>query len=445
MDLKDYINEADGLVKKWGETLMSEDAPAITDSYRLAETAKMLENQEQFDRGMINEDAGYNVAGNINTPNPVLISMVRRAAPVLMAYDLAGVQTMTQRTGLVFCMHAHYVDENEPGNKGREALVDEPDTGFTGVYPDDSGDPVVAGSGKASVLESDPFASLYGVGTGKSTAAGEGDIDDEMMFSIDSVSVEAKTRNLRGSYTVELQHDMRASHGLDAEAELSNIMSMELLRDLNREFVRKLYIVGKLGAEDTSITPAGYYDVQAEADGRWAVEKWKNLLFQIDLEANRIGRDIKYRGLGNKIVASPDIISAMFQAGNLDTGGSTNLNREMGKMDFTKGTYVGRLNGRYDVYVDPFTMDANVVLVGYKGEHAWDAGMYFCPYVPFQMQRAVNDRSGQPRIFYRTRNGMVSNPFVVDGDGNRDGMNMAPLLNPYFRKFKVQNLNGSGS
>ena len=429
MDLKTYMEEADGLVKKWEDTLVSEDAPAIGDSYRLHETAKMLEAQDQFDRATIKEDAGFNTAGQIATPNPVLISMVRRAAPVLMAYDLAGVQTMSQRTGLVFCMHAHYVDKTQPNNRGAEALVDEPNTGFTGVTTDPVGD-----------VESDPFAALYTTGRGKSTAAGEGDVTDEMTFTVDSVMVEAKTRNLRGSYTVELQQDMRASHGMDAEAELSNIMSMELLRDLNREFVRSLYIVGKLGADENSTTPAGTFDVQAETDGRWAVEKWKGLLYRIDMEANRIGRDIKYRGLGNKIVASPDVISALFMAGQLDTGGSTGLNRDMGKMDFTKGTYVGVLNGRYDVYVDPFTMNHNSMLIGYRGDHPWDAGLYFCPYVPFQMQRAVDDKSGQPRMFYRTRNGMVSNPFVTKADGTRDGMDMTPKMNPYYRKFRVANL-----
>ena len=436
MELKQYLEEADGFVKKWAPVLMSEDAPPIQDEYRLVETAKMLETQEAYNMGTLNEDAGMNVSGQIATPNPVLISMVRRAAPVLMAYDLAGVQAMTQRTGMVFCMHAHYVDETQPNNRGREALIGEPDTGFTGV----SGNEAVDGTN--SDLESDPFADLYTTGRGKSTAAGEGDVTSEMSFSIDSVSVEAKTRNLRGSYTIELQQDMRASHGMDAEAELANIMSMELLSELNREFVRTLYIVGKLGATDTSVTPEGYYDVAAEGNGRYFGDNWKKMLFMLDLESSQIGRDIKYRGLGNKIIASPDIISAMFQAGNLDTGGPTSLNQNMGRMDFTKGTYVGVLNGRYDVYVDPFTMDSNSLLMGYRGDHPWDAGMYFCPYVPFQMQRAVNDRSGQPRIFYRTRNGLVSNPFVTDENGVRDGMTMGAKLNPYFRKIKMLNLKG---
>lgn len=437
MNIEQYIAEAGGLVQKWQETLLSEDAPKIKDTYRLAETAKMLEQQSLSNRNwaqqsgmMIAEEGSTNVVANQATWDPVLVSMVRRAAPVLMAWDFANVQTMNMPTGLVFCMRAHY------GDKGDEALFGEPKTRWTGA-PLTPVDADGAGPGTDTVFPDevkDPFSSLYGVGRGMATAAAEGDISPEMSMTIDRISVTAKERVLKGSYTIELQQDMRAVHGLDAEGELANIMSNEMLGEINREFVRTLYIVAKLGAENTG-TP-GTYDLNSDADGRWSVEKFKGLVYQIALEANKIGFDIK-RGLGNKILASPDVVTTLYMAGVLDTGGRTNLNSEAGAMDFTKSTYVGKLLGLYDLHVDPYTVATNAVIVGYRGSIPWDAGIYYCPYVPLQMFRATDPRSFQPRIAYKTRYGLVANPFVTKADGSRDAESMTPARNQYFRKFKV--------
>jgi len=341
------------------------------------------------------------------------------------------VQTMTMPSGLVFCMHAHYDNAAGP-----EALFAEPRTSFTGVQLPKTVDEAGTGAGTAKGADevTDPFSSLYGVGRGMNTSVAEGDITAEMSLTIDKISVEAKERQLKGSYTIELQQDMRAVHNLDAEGELANIMSSELLGEINREFVRTLYIVGKLGAQNTA--SPGTYNLDVDADGRWSVEKFKGLVFQIALEANRIGVETR-RGLGNKIVASPDVVTTLFMAGVLDTGGNNPLNREVGGADFTKSSYVGKLMGLYDLHLDPYTVQTNSVLVGYRGQIPWDAGIYYCPYVPLQMFRATDPKSFQPRIAYKTRYGLVSNPYVRKADGTRDAMDLTPARNPYFRKFKV--------
>jgi len=435
MNLQQYMAEQQGVVKKWENTLLSEDAPAIRNTYRLTQTALMLEQQQKFNKDasdLMLETGSTNVAANIARWDPVLVSMVRRAAPVLMAFDFGGVQTLTQPSGLIFTMAAYYGDDQTT-----EALFNAPDTAFTGQGTADADVGGGAGDGAVADAAEDPFAALYSTGRGMPTATAEGDISAEMNFKIDKILVEPKERQLKGSYTVELQQDMRVQHNMDAETELANIMSTELLAEINREFVRQLFISAKLGAENTD-TP-GTFDLASDADGRWSVEKWKTLSFQIGLEANKIGTEVR-RGLGNKILASPDVITALHMAGALDTGGATSHNAELGNMDHTQSTFVGRMHGRYDVHVDPYTTITNAVLVGYKGQNDWDAGIYYCPYTPFQMLRAVNDQSFQPRIAYKTRYGMVSNPVVKKGDGSRDGMDLTPAINPYFRKFKVGNL-----
>jgi hypothetical protein len=434
MDLNQYIAEADGLVKKWGETLASEDAPKIRDSYRLVETAKMLEQQAAFNRAYshtygapLMEDGSATSTPNMAIWDPVLVSMVRRAAPVLMAYDFAGVQTMTQPTGLVFCMYSRYTDKN-----GNEALFNEPDTAFTGRGNDFGLSGGAATTARAGDLASDPFASLYTTGRGMPTSAAEGDIGPEVTFTIDKFGITAVERQLKGGYSIEMQQDLRAVHNLDADSEIAKIMSNELLGEINREFIRTLFIVAQLGAAGTQT--AGTYDLDADADGRWAVEKYKGLLTQISKEANVIGRATR-RGLGNKIIASPDTVTMLHLTGMLDTAGISKLNAEMGGMDFTKSTMVGRLLGQFDVHVDPY-VTSNALLVGYRGAEAWDAGIYYCPYVPFQMFRATDPKSFQPRMAYKTRYALAQNPFVKNG-GTSDGQNLTPLSNQYFRKFLV--------
>ena len=438
MDINQYISEAGGLVEKWQDTLTSSDAPAIRDTYRLVETAKMLEAQKKHnvewarENGqMLVEDAPTTGVGNIATWDPVLVGMVRRAAPVLMAYDFGNVQTMSMPTGLVFCLRAKYDNKSGP-----EALFTEPRSDFTGtrqnIKVDHDGN--AATPGVFPTLVDDPFNSFYSVGRGMTTAELEGDIKSEMSLEIDKISVTAKGRALMGSFSHEIQQDMRAVHGLDAEGELSNIMSAEMIGEINREFIRTLYTVGTRGAQNTG-TP-GTYDIDSDADGRWSVEKFKGLLFQIGLEANRIGVDTR-RGLGNKIIASPDVVTALHMAGVLDTTGVSKLNSELGGADFTQTTKVGKLLGLYDLHIDPYAVSQNSVLVAYRGSIQWDAGIYYTPYIPLQMYRAVDPKSFQPKIAYKTRYGLVSNPFVRKADGTADAEQLTPAVNPYFRKFKV--------
>lgn len=411
------------LLEKWAPVLEGNaEVENITDPVRRLETAKLLENQAMHG-GVMNE-ASTSVSGNVSTPNPILTAMVRRAYPKLMSYDFMGVQAMTQKTGLVYAMSAHKVDTGQPKNAGDELFVSEPDTGFTGK------------TGVANSTVNDPFAALYDVAGAKTTAAGEGNITNEATFKIESVVVEAGTRNLKGSYTSELAQDMRASHGMDADSQLSGIMAEEILAETNREAARTMYKVGKLGAQSTANgSAAGEFDLQKDADGRYQAEKYSALVTQIQLEANIIGRENGFRGIGNKVLATPNVVSALQRSGSLVTPGN---------VDFTKNTYVGKLAGYIDVHIDPLLSGIDGVVVAYRGSQAWDAGLYYCPYVPLEMSRAVDSNSGQPIMFYRTRYGMVSNPFVVNGSGVRDGMTMAAGINPYFRKFKVSNIHNTG-
>lgn len=406
------------LVKKWAPVLEHADMPAITNKQRRTDTAVLLENQERElrnERRALNEDTHANAAGampdtgGVAKFDPVLISLVRRAAPAMIAYDICGVQPMTQPTGLIFAMKSKYTSQN-----GTEALFNEANTAFSGK-----------GTHGATVLD--------GAGTGMTTAEAEalgsaGTTFNQMGFSIEKTSVVATTRKLKAEYTIELAQDLKSVHGLDAEAELSNILSQEITQEINRELIRTVYDSAKIGAQVGTAT-AGTFDLDIDSNGRWSVEKFKGLLFQVEREANRIYQETR-RGKGNIIIASADVASAMAMAGVLDYAPAlkTDLN-----VDEANSTFAGVLNGRYKVYVDPFAANGTAeqfLLVGYKGSNRMDAGMFYCPYVPLQMFRATDPSTFQPKIAFQTRYGLVANPFTSNATGT----------NVYYRRITVSNL-----
>ncbi|MGB9694013.1 MAG: hypothetical protein ACPLYF_04140 [Fervidobacterium sp.] len=388
------------LLEKWEALLENDKVEKITNSYRKKVTAQLLENQEKF----LSESAKVTTTDSAQNWDPVLISLVRRMAPKLIAYDVCGVQPMTGPTGLVFAMRARYNDKS-----GKEALYNEADTSF---------------SGAGKHVSDDPFDSSYSTGTGKSTADGEVDAWNSMSMTIEKTSVTAQTRQLRADYSLELAQDLRAIHGLDAENELSNILSAEIISEINREVVRKIYTIAKQGAQFAS-TP-GTFDLQNDADGRWSVERFKGLLFAIERDANAIAVETR-RGKGNVIITSADVASALVMAGVLDYNpalqSATNLD-----VDAAGVTYAGQM-GRFKVFVDPY-LSTDGYVIGYKGSNAYDAGMFYCPYVPLQMVRATNTDNFQPAIGFKTRYGIIANPFTSLNAGE----------NVYYRKAKVLNL-----
>ena len=428
------------LMEKWSPVLNHDALPNIKDSYRKEVTAVLLENQERemrkqsqalFEAVPTNSTAGGIAAvgggtaganGGVTGYDPVLISLVRRSMPQLMAYDLCGVQPMTQPTGLIFAMKSRYGN----ATNGAEALFNEADTGYSGD-----------GTTQSSLS---PWTGTVTTGRGVSTATGEDNPFAEMAFSIEKTSVVAKTRALKAEYSIELAQDLKAVHGLDAEGELSNILSSEILAEINREVVRSIYSIAKVGAE-VGTAAQGTFDLDVDSNGRWSVEKFKGLMFQIEREANAIAQQTR-RGRGNFIVCSSDVASALAMAGVLDYAPalSTGLN-----VDEASTTFAGVLNGKYKVYIDPYAANQSATqffLVGYKGASAFDAGMFYCPYVPLQMVRAVDPTSFQPKIGFKTRYGMVSNPFVnLDDSTGEDGAgNLIADKNYYYRKVKVTNL-----
>ena len=422
---------AENLQKKWGPVLEHEDLPKIKDNYRKAVTAVLLENQEtamkeqsQQGSGVFMTEAAHanKTGGNIDTVDPVLISLVRRAMPNLIAYDVCGVQPMTGPTGLIFAMKSHITSQ-----AGVEAADSkEADTSFSG-------------SGTHSA-NSNPADASMTTGTGTATATQEADVTiSEMAFAIDKVTVTAKSRALKAEYTVELAQDLKAVHGLDAETELSNILSSEILAEINREVMRTIYTNAKTGAAHNT-TSAGTFDLDTDSNGRWSVEKFKGLMFQIEREANAIAKDTR-RGKGNVLITSSDVASALAMAGQLSGAPSGN--------DFdpddSGSTMVGTLNGRFKVYVDPYAPSAatNYFTVGYKGSSAYDAGLFYCPYVPLQMVRAVGENSFQPKIGFKTRYGLVSNPFANETGSANNGAGDGSLTanaNRYYRHVIVANL-----
>ena len=425
------------LMEKWAPILNHESAPAIQDNYRKEVTAVLLENQERemrkqsealFETAPTNAVGSYADTGGFAKFDPVLISLVRRAMPQMIAYDVCGVQPMTQPTGLIFAMKSRYGAQD-----GTEALFNEADTDYSGtgthsgVY--DFGGSETTGRGLAT-------ADGERLGQG---GTGDGSFG-QMAFSIEKTSVTAKTRALKAEYSIELAQDMKSVHGLDAEGELSNILSTEILAEINREVIRTIYKTAKPGAQ-VGTTTAGTFDLDTDSNGRWSVEKFKGLMFQIEREANAIGQQTR-RGRGNIIITSADVASALAMAGVLDY--SSGLTGKNGlTVDDTSTTFAGVLNGKYKVYVDPYTSNVSATqffVVGYKGQSAFDAGLFYCPYVPLQMVRAVDPNSFQPKIGFKTRYGLVANPFVNldDGAGGQD--NLTANQNYYYRRVKVSNL-----
>ena len=418
-----YLSEE--IQKKWSPVLDHPDLGEIKDGYRKAVTAVILENQEKAlaeEKNITEAVHANNMSSAIDTYDPILISLVRRALPNLMAYDVCGVQPMTGPTGLIFAMKSHYTSQT-----GTEALFNEADTDFAGT---------------GTHAGSNPVDGSYTTGTGitrdNAELLGDTVTLNQMAFSIEKTTVTAKSRALKAEYTVELAQDLKAVHGLDAESELSNILSQEILAEINREVIRTIYKVAKTGAASTA--SAGTFDLDVDSNGRWSVERFKGLLFNIERDANVIAQDTR-RGKGNFIICSSDVASALSMAGVLDYAPAldTNLN-----VDDTGNTFAGVLNGRYKVYVDPYSANTGAAsqfyVVGYKGTSPYDAGLFYCPYVPLQMVRAIDPSTFQPKIGFKTRYGMIANPYVVDGSGNTDGDTFTADRNQYYRSVKVSNL-----
>ena len=462
------------LQKKWQPLLEAEGIDKITDNHRKAVTAQLLENQERFlreERAFLSEapptvntdpsgtgNPGFSGSAAVGGPvagfDPVLISLIRRSMPNLVAYDLAGVQPMNGPTGLIFAMRSRFDNQN-----GTEALFNEPDSAFSaqnnaasltqGDYTGATDGGTDVGFGTTAQGGTNP--SILNGGAGNAYSTGQGfktqDLEKlgdntsnndfrEMAFSIEKVSVTAKSRALKAEYSLELAQDLKAIHGLDAEAELANILSTEILAEINREIIRTIYKTAEAGAQTNTAT-GGVFDLDTDSNGRWMVEKFKGMIFQLERDANAIAQRTR-RGKGNIILCSADVASALTAAGQLDYTPALNSNLQV---DDTGNTFAGTLNGRYKVYIDPFAanLDANQYYVmGYKGTSPYDAGLFYCPYVPLQMVRAVGQDTFQPKIGFKTRYGMVANPFA---EGTTQGLGrITASSNRYYRRVKVTNL-----
>jgi len=442
--------QTEHLQEKWQPVLEHPDLPRIEDSYKRAVTTLILENQEKAmreDRGFLTETAPVNSmgGGQMDTWDPILISLVRRAMPNLIAYDVCGVQPMTGPTGLIFAMRSSLASQD-----GAEALMDEafPDTSNQNAAGTIGGGDVGATETNPAVLN-DASAGTYTSATGmtRSQAEALGDSGTnafaEMAFSIEKSTVTAVSRALKAEYTMELAQDLKAIHGLDAETELSNILSTEILAEINREVIRSLYVTAVKGAQ-VNTTTAGVFDLDTDSNGRWSVEKFKGLMFQIERDANAIGQQTR-RGKGNMLIVSADVASALQMAGVLDYTPALNNNLAV---DDTSSTFAGTMNGRFKVYVDPYS--ANVAasqyyVCGYKGTSPYDAGFFYCPYVPLQMVRAVGENSFQPKIGFKTRYGLAANPFAAAGavaaaDTVNTDASLDANTNAWYRRVKVANL-----
>jgi len=490
----------DVLTEKWAPVINHEDLPTVKDREKKAVLAQVLENTEkalQEEASMLDESSvsgasfggGFSGAASNATLNatgragydPILISLVRRSVPQMMAFDLCGVQPMNGPTGLIFALRARYSNTNDPAGTdglGIEAMYDEPFANFSGTAfntgepgthaagsnDDTSGNPFATSRARndgASTTDSDPvtdntitpvndpfvdtvtanpglnsgYDANSAAGTssyGMTTREGEGDNFREMSFTIERTAVEAKTRALKSEYTMELVQDLKAVHGLDAEAELANILSTEILAEINREVVHTIVNQAKYGAQ--GLTNNGIFDLIADGQGRWSVERTKGLMLQIEKEANKIAFETR-RGKGNFVLCSANVASSLTMAGLLDYSSGLEDNLDV---DVTSGTFAGTLNGRTKVYVDPYATNGDYAVVGYKGDNNMDAGLFYCPYVPLQMVRAVAQETFQPKIGFKTRYGMVSNPFA-----NRSAIEkglVAPASNIYYRKFRIDNV-----
>ena len=463
-----YLSEQ--LQKKWGPILEHPDLGNIKDPYKRAVTTILLENQEKsqsqeaevlssqnfLTEAGLGAGAMPDIPGAQATPydgatqghvakfDPIMISLVRRAMPNLIAYDICGVQPMTGPTGLIFAMRAKKGSGSLNGTAGNEAFYHEADTTYSANTS--TAQLQGAGSFNPGLLINASNTAILATGGGMTTGRAEHLTPELMSFSIEKVSVTARSRALRADYTMEVAQDLKAVHGLDAETELSNILSAEILAEINREVVRKIYQDAKKGAQH-NVTSAGTFDLDTDSNGRWSVEKFKGLMFQIEREANAIAKDTR-RGKGNMIITSSDVASALQMAGVLDYTPALDSNNI--SPDDTGNTFVGVLNGRYRVYIDPYAVASsdNWFVCGYKGSSAYDAGMFYCPYVPLQMVRAVDTNTFQPKIGFKTRYGMVRNPFSkgIDIPGSAAAsdiggdMQVASHSNVYYRLVRVANL-----
>lgn len=442
--------ETVSLQSKWQSVLEHDGLEPIKDPYRKAVTAILLENQEKAfseenrQRSFLSEAAPTNSTGaSINNYDPILVSLVRRALPNLITFDVMGVQPMTGPTGLIFAMRSTYTTQG-----GTEALFNEANTTFSGAAAggNTSGATLQAGNNAVSNLASN---TVFTTGIGFSTAEGEslGDFNPghsfaEMAFKIDKVTVTARERALKSEYSMELAQDLKAIHGLEAETELANILSTEILAEINREAIRTIYVSATLGAQ-AGVTTTGTFDLDTDSNGRWSVEKFKGLIFQIEREANAIARATR-RGKGNILIVSSDVASALAMAGVLDYTPALQANLNV---DDTGATYAGMLHGRMKVFIDPYHGGTNqgdeLACVGYKGSTPYDWGICYAPYVPLQMVRAVDPQTFNPKIGFKTRYGMVANPFATAaGDGvigNRTSAS-GNNANIYYRIFRIRNL-----
>jgi len=474
---------AEQLQEKWAPILDHEGSDKIQDSHRRMVTAVLLENQEKAlneEREFLSEaptngtgsnggTAGFSASAAQGGPtagfDPVLISLIRRAMPNLVAYDLAGVQPMNGPTGLIFAMRSRYESQT-----GSEALFDEADTSFSAQSTADNlvsagytknegadtggavGFGTTANTSGASPLDDPGLLSPDSAATQKAYTTGRGmDTEDaealgdgvagnfnQMAFSIEKVTVTAKSRALKAEYSLELAQDLKAIHGLNAEAELANILSTEILAEINREVIRSIYKVAESGAQ-SNVTSPGIFDLDVDSNGRWSVEKFKGLIFQIERDANAIAQRTR-RGKGNMILCSADVASALTMAGVLDYTPALNANLNV---DDTGNTFAGVLQGKYRVYIDPYSGNIGAqqyYVVGYKGSSPYDAGLFYCPYVPLQMVRAVGENSFQPKIGFKTRYGLVANPFAEGNVGSQGLGRLKVNSNRYYRRVKVANL-----
>jgi hypothetical protein len=441
---------SEDLQKKWAPVLEHAELPKITDPYKRAVTAVVLENQVQAmakEAGILNEAAPTNSAGTggfgtgatatgpVAGFDPILISLVRRSLPNLIAYDICGVQPMTGPTGMIFAMRSMYGTDRVPST-GTEAFYNEANTAHSGW---------AGGTHDAITLASDTSTGsdnvfTYGLATGNAmtTALAEALVPNEMGFSIEKVTVTAKTRALKAEYSMELAQDLKAVHGLDAETELSNILSTEILAEINREVLRTVYTSAKVGCQ-VGTTTVGTFDLDTDSNGRWMVEKIKGLAFQIEREANTIAKTTR-RGKGNILICSSDVASAFAMAGLLDYQSALNSQVNL-TVDDTGNTFAGTMFGRIKVYIDPYfpaSSSAEFAVLGFKGSNAYDAGLFYCPYVPLQMVRAVDTSTFQPKIGFKTRYGLVANPFA---QGTTQGSGaITAMSNLYYRAFKIANI-----
>jgi hypothetical protein len=438
------------LQTKWAAVIDHPELPKITDPYRKAVTAVILENQAQEmqkQSGMMMETAptnslggtGYSGGSTATGPvagfDPILISLVRRSLPNLIAYDIAGVQPMTGPTGLIFAMRSTYGTNRDVNNSAIEAFFNEANTGFSGTKGAQTD---ISMAANTALGNQNVFASTVTTGGAMATSVAEDLTFNEMGFSIEKVSVTAKSRALKAEYSMELAQDLKAVHGLDAETELANILSTEILAEINREVIRTIYSVAKVGAQ-VGTTTAGTFDLDTDSNGRWMVEKIKGLAFQLEREANTIAKTTR-RGKGNVMICSSDVASALAMAGLLDYQSALNSQVNL-TVDDTGNTFAGTLFGRIKVYIDPYfaaNSTSEFAVMGYKGSNAYDAGIFYCPYVPLQMVRAVDTNNFQPKIGFKTRYGLVANPFA---EGTTQGVGaLTARANLYYRAFKISNL-----